>query len=1095
MKFRLFLIATIMVLGGGHRYLFAQDQNYTHFTLRSGIPTGFISTIVEDRYGYIWIGTTAGMSKFDGYSFENNTQKVKDSTTLKGSYICRILDYNSSTMIVATTEGLNVFDRATESFRLVSLSDSLPTLSDISDVLQMTNGDLWVLSKNGYYLVPAEELDSEIADVSYYEFAEPTREGSARMGKLLYDGGNFIWSGSDYSALQKFDINAREFVPLGDFSKEVEAFMSESIWDMLFDSLGTLYIAGDLGFLEWKKDESPQLINPGGALDDDKLRFFQSVNLDSEGRLLIGTGESGGIRWNSETNEVDVFQNDASDVNTVNSNDVHYMFEDSNNNMWFGYHFLGLSMMYFNSLDYSYKDFGEELNMTFDLGDIFNLAEDEQGNLWFPTAKGLIKESIVDGSLKLFELKDAGVLGAIVINQNKIYLSAFDDRTGSIYSFDIQKEKFNNLYASDKFSSIPLATETEDFIYFSSLTGGQVMRLDKATDKTKKMELPKSEILGGNRIIGNFLKDVDGNLIAETYYVDEDLEIETFLYDEKNETYQEVTIDRDFPAVNRIVDMASRVEPMVIWSRNQYGLAKYDLANEETNVYFQGEPVIQENPTGAMVEDNDGYIWMNNATGIMRLDPVTGEIAQYEIKKEYRPEVFLRPVLLKNGDIIFSAANGYIRFNPAQTQLQLSVENLHLTEFKVNDQTYNLLYQPLPESFSYDNNDISISYLGFNYLDPTGTNYRYRVKGFNEDWTYMENQRRVFLANLPYGKFEFEVQAATKHGSYNTSRTLPLVIRPPWYLTWWAYVLYASLFVLFALYGYRMQKIRTIRMIKERNRDRELAQAKEIEKAYNQLQNTQKQLIHAEKMASLGELTAGIAHEIQNPLNFVNNFADINRELIEEQKEEIEKKNYEEVSAIADDIKSNEEKIIHHGKRAEEIVKSMLMHSRGSEGNKERVNINGIADEYLRLSYHGLRAKDKSFNADFKLHLDDTLPEIEVIPQDIGRVFLNLINNAFHATTEKARNSEKGYAPTVELSTMKNGEHIQVIIQDNGPGIPESIREKIFQPFFTTKAAGSGTGLGLSLSYDIVTKGHGGTISVESEEGKGTKFIIELPIK
>jgi signal transduction histidine kinase len=301
--------------------------------------------------------------------------------------------------------------------------------------------------------------------------------------------------------------------------------------------------------------------------------------------------------------------------------------------------------------------------------------------------------------------------------------------------------------------------------------------------------------------------------------------------------------------------------------------------------------------------------------------------------------------------------------------------------------------------------------------------------------------------------------------------------------------------MLFFFMLYRLQKARTFRVMRERNRDLDLARAKEIEKAYNQLQNTQKQLIHAEKMASLGELTAGIAHEIQNPLNFVNNFADINRELLLEQQEEILNKNYEEVAAIAEDLRANEEKIIHHGKRAEEIVKSMLQHSRTGSGEKELTDINALADEYLRLSYHGLRAKDKSFNADFKLNLDDSIPKIEAIPQDLGRVLLNLINNAFFATNEKARSAEKGYSPTVELSTKKNGNQIVIVIQDNGSGVPDGIKEKIFQPFFTTKAAGTGTGLGLSLSYDIITKGHGGTISVESEEGKGTKFSIQLPIK
>jgi signal transduction histidine kinase len=265
-----------------------------------------------------------------------------------------------------------------------------------------------------------------------------------------------------------------------------------------------------------------------------------------------------------------------------------------------------------------------------------------------------------------------------------------------------------------------------------------------------------------------------------------------------------------------------------------------------------------------------------------------------------------------------------------------------------------------------------------------------------------------------------------------------------------------------------------------------------IESTLNELKAAQSQLVQAEKMASLGELTAGIAHEIQNPLNFVNNFSEVSTELLEEVKEEIENGNIEEIKAITEDVIQNLEKILHHGKRADGIVKGMLQHSRGSSGQKELTDINALADEYLRLSYHGLRAKDKSFNADFKLEADKSLPKIEVVPQDIGRVLLNLINNAFYAVSEKAKQNQDGYKPSVIVSTKNQGNKIEICVKDNGNGIPESVKDKIFQPFFTTKPTGQGTGLGLSLSYDIV-KAHGGNIKVNTKEGKGTNFILVLP--
>ncbi len=264
------------------------------------------------------------------------------------------------------------------------------------------------------------------------------------------------------------------------------------------------------------------------------------------------------------------------------------------------------------------------------------------------------------------------------------------------------------------------------------------------------------------------------------------------------------------------------------------------------------------------------------------------------------------------------------------------------------------------------------------------------------------------------------------------------------------------------------------------------------------LKSTQSQLIHAEKMASLGELTAGIAHEIQNPLNFVNNFSEVSNELMVEMKEELAAGNQQVAIEIAEDISQNLKKINHHGKRADAIVKGMLQHSRTSTGQKEPTNINALADEYLRLAYHGLRAKDKSFNAEFKTDFDENLPKINVILQDIGRVLLNLINNAFYAVSMRnlsgsANLTAFNFKPTVIVSTKNLGSHIEIRVKDNGNGIPQKLLDKIFQPFFTTKPTGQGTGLGLSLSYDIV-KAHGGELKVETKENEGTEFIIILPV-
>jgi signal transduction histidine kinase len=280
-------------------------------------------------------------------------------------------------------------------------------------------------------------------------------------------------------------------------------------------------------------------------------------------------------------------------------------------------------------------------------------------------------------------------------------------------------------------------------------------------------------------------------------------------------------------------------------------------------------------------------------------------------------------------------------------------------------------------------------------------------------------------------------------------------------------------------------------LVEERNR---------LKESLEKLKTTQTQLIQSEKMASLGELTAGIAHEIQNPLNFVNNFSEVSLELVEEIKEELGKVNLPQqeklyILELLVDLSQNQEKITHHGKRADNIVKGMLQHSRTSSGEKQHTDINALVDEYLRLSYHGLRAKDKDFNANLVTYFDPSMDKVAVVPQEVGRVLLNLFNNAFYAVSQKKANLNGKYQPEVSVSTKAIYDKVEIKVKDNGTGIPDDVKQKIFQPFFTTKPTGEGTGLGLSLSYDIITKGHAGVLKVDTQEGEFCEFIISLPIK
>jgi signal transduction histidine kinase len=518
--------------------------------------------------------------------------------------------------------------------------------------------------------------------------------------------------------------------------------------------------------------------------------------------------------------------------------------------------------------------------------------------------------------------------------------------------------------------------------------------------------------------------------------------------------------------------------------------------------HFTEKEGLSSNDVRGITEDKKGNIWLATSHGLSKINPNTNQIANYttinglpvvQTNGIYRSSEGLFYVSIRNGIIPFDPGN--IVENKVAPEVVIESIKYHSAGNTANNKDSVLFTEGRLElSFKYNENKISFQYVALHFSNSLLNQYAYQLEGYDKEWIPAGTQRSVTYTNLSPGKYTFKVIATNSDGVWNeTGARFTFTILPPWWRTWWAYGIY---FILLIFIGWRihlLQKARTIRIEQDKTRVRELAQAKEIEKAYTELKNTQSQLIQSEKMASLGELTAGIAHEIQNPLNFVNNFSEVNSELIEELEQEIEKGNMLEVKALAKDIKDNEQKINHHGKRADAIVKGMLQHSRSSNGVKESTDINALADEYLRLAYHGLRAKDKSFNATLKTDFDESIGNINIIPQDIGRVILNLITNAFYAVTEKKTQLDSGFEPTISVSTIKSNGNVEIKVADNGNGIPQKVLDKIFQPFFTTKPTGQGTGLGLSLAYDIL-KSHGGDIKVKTTEGEGSEFTINFPL-
>jgi signal transduction histidine kinase len=546
------------------------------------------------------------------------------------------------------------------------------------------------------------------------------------------------------------------------------------------------------------------------------------------------------------------------------------------------------------------------------------------------------------------------------------------------------------------------------------------------------------------------------------------------------------------------------------------GLVSVDPVSGKKEFYGEEKGLLHNDlygnrSDGRIPIDDLGRLWLPNQRGLSVFDPLNKSFANYFEKDGFQTYTG-RYFTLKtsNGDIWIGGVNGLNHIVPANLlKKDTTLPSIVITQVTINDSIYSKPDGTIfKKSVAYTNDfkleywqkDISFDFMALHFLRSEDNQYCWKLENYDKDWTAPSKVRKASYTNLSPGKYIFRIKASNADGIWNEEGiSITMIILPPWWKTWWAYLIYIFLF-LGALRIFSKWRERKLIDENEILEARVKERTNSLNTTLENLKSTQSQLVQSEKMASLGELTAGIAHEIQNPLNFVNNFSEVNTELIEELQQELKTGNAEEAIVISNEIKANEQKINHHGKRADAIVKGMLQHSNNSSGMKEPTDINALADEYLRLAYHGLRAKDKSFNATLHTDFDESIGKIEIIPQDIGRVILNLITNAFFVVDEKKKSGIENYEPTVSVSTKKMGAKILICVKDNGNGIPSKVLDKIFQPFFTTKPTGQGTGLGLSLSYDIV-KAHGGEIKVNtkvneglSNEESGTEFTIQLPI-
>jgi signal transduction histidine kinase/ligand-binding sensor domain-containing protein len=1082
--------------------------SFVNFTTEHGLSNNLVHCLAEDNKGNIWIGTDGGgISIYDGYSFSNNL----DSKWLKNGIVYGIAPDSKGNIWMAAGEG-GAYKYDGKGLIKYSKEDGLPS-NNIIKIAEDNNGFIWFGTGNR----GASRFDGK----SFMHFTKEDGLAGNGIYCMAKDKSGNLWFGTKGGGISKYD-QGPDLTIKGTFTNFTiaDGLGHNDVWDIEEDLQGNMWFAtGGGGISKFDGKKFTNYTTAQGLAEN----VVYSITTDGSGNLWSGTSGGGvslymGAAFNNFTADLGLAQNS-----------VYGIVEDNNGNLWFGTDGGGISK-------YDGRSF---TNFTTDQGLpnplIICAVKDQKGQLWFGTGGGgivLYKEESDDGKIASFTTFNSknGL-------QSDIIYSLKEDRFGNLWigtggaglvKLDYDTEPLGQsgftTYTTEHGlanNSVYSILEDRKGNLWIGTGGGGVSKFDGKSFTNYSTAQGLS-----NDIVWSILEDNVGNLWFATQgggvsrfdgqafssFTKREGLVDDTVYDLLEDNQGNI-----FIGTNRGFTVVPAQVASLPFQEMSGSLEYFNTSN--------GYPVKDVNK--GIFLDSKGNLWAGNGsdkTGLVKFN------YQALRKKRKKPSIIIKNIRVYEKPISWLSLQSNSGKNPPADSAKSSAfitdevrvfgRILSDEERKSQENEFSGIgfseirrFENFPEKLvlPYSQNQITLGFGTDELVRSNLMEYRYILEGYTKGWSPEVKSNSATFGNIREGDYVFKViarytgPAESEGKEWSEEAVYRFSVLPPWHRTWWAYSMYGIILLVGMKRVHVFQKTKTIRKERDRIQERELKQAKEIEKAYKELKATQALLIQKEKMASLGELTAGIAHEIQNPLNFVNNFSEVSAELVEEIKESRakekearakkqdpreEKRDESEAleDEIIEDIKQNLARITYHGKRADAIVKGMLEHSRTSSGEKVPTDINALAEEYLKLSYHGMRAKDKSFSADYRTDFDPNLPKVHVVPQDIGRVLLNIINNAFQACAERSRSacvvkdlpgfiSEdkenlEGIRPIVTVSTKTLGDKIQISIKDNGPGIPESIKEKIFQPFFTTKPTGQGTGLGLSLSYDIV-KAHG----------------------
>lgn len=1073
--------------------------------VKQGLPAQVIAVMLKDRHGLTWLAGD-GLYRYDGEHLQTFFPRRGPQP------VVGMVEDNNGKLWCATNFGLMVIDVAKGT--ITYIEQFIFPANDLARLIKDNNGRIWALNSTmGGILV----IDPETFTYKHIS----TGITDSRTYGVVKDSSNNIWVTTKYNGLSVFNLTTGRLTRINhraglasDTLSSVGVDGNGKIWvsvasnsatngyDIIDTKQNTLthlgqqqgisrnfclsMLSGNNGDMWMGGFNSLNIIN----LQNKTVRSITTAQGLSNQSIVSLFKDDGNRIWAGASKGLNIIEQDGQMVKPLGNKAIVTLTEDGANNIWAGT-YTGIRIIEPSTRVIRTLDKQHGLGHNF----VQSFTEDG-GKIWVTTNGGL---DIIDRTQKTIQhlgaaegLASDSIYGILKDKLNNLWLSG---PTKGIGYVDLKNNIIKQAGIKQGLSDDAIADikqDAEGNVWLGTVKGGvDVINL---TDGTVKY-LTNAPGLKDTcyRIL---LPDNAGRMWIGT---DKGL----YIADTKNNTLTELTTAEGLPA-NKIISLLEHDGKIYAASDKSVSIITPPNATGDTarNHWLiqpldQSAGLVKEVPSSwstNAIGKKGQYLWGDSGITIINtLAPNTAApppVYVTGVKIINEPGHFNNRLLLAAKDTMFTADTFY-------TANERPVLN-HIAGINWDSVAgpYNM---PVHLNIPYNAN-----YLQFQFTQAhTGSNilpvYSYILEGIDKQWsTVTSNAFSENYLNLSPGDYTFKVRAKSMSSGWSQPASFSFTISPPWWKTWWAYTLYITCMAVGLLVFVRYRSRRLIAEkteLEEKVKERTIA----LEKSLEELKTTQKQLVQSEKMASLGELTAGIAHEIQNPLNFVNNFAEVSIELAEELKDELDKVamdtgTRDNVDAIIDDLVQNQQKINFHGKRADSIVKGMLQHSRTGSGQKEPADINVLADEYLRLSYHGLRAKDKTFNARLETNFDESLPKISVLAQEIGRVLLNLYTNAFYSVMKKKKSGVENYQPVVSVSTRKTGDTVEIRVKDNGMGIPQNVLDKIFNPFFTTKPTGEGTGLGLSLSYEIVTKAHNGTIRAETKEGEFAEFIIQLPL-